>query len=95
MPVDGAAHPCRPCQAGGQDGGSSKSAFTNPHVEVFPWSFRFGERSRCCQVRMEHDDKGEWREVMFVPAGALTQPTTSGLPGAGDKQERRGAKGKR
>lgn len=28
----------------------------------------------CLQVRMEHDDKGEWGEVMFVPAGALTQP---------------------
>lgn len=23
---------------------------------------------------MEHDDKGEWGEVMFVPAGSLTQP---------------------
>ena len=26
------------------------------------------------QVRMENDEKEEWGEVMFVPAGALTQP---------------------
>jgi hypothetical protein len=29
---------------------------------------------------MENDDKEEWGEVMFVPAGALTQPQAAAEP---------------
>jgi hypothetical protein len=50
---------------GGNDGGKV-GGDGRPRVEV-----------GCLEevlVRMEHDDKGEWGEVMFVPAGSLTQP---------------------
>lgn len=28
-------------------------------------------------VKMEHDDKGDWQDVMFVPIGALSLPQKS------------------
>lgn len=50
------------------------------------------QTSSDAQVRMEHDDKGEWGEVMFVPANSLNQPEVD-APAHGGKG-RKGNKGK-
>jgi hypothetical protein len=49
----------------------------------------FGESSQL-QVRMENDDKEEWGEVMFVPAGALTQTQSRAEPEPKGRSWRKG-----